>query len=451
MLLAGVALFINVGSYDLTIGLIVGVTLVVASLPVFRWMAAADENPQLMLILAEPLDTKQFSSLARNCRVKRLYGASGDSNKYASDGWVFAQAVRSGDFIPQIESIDRMAPGTRQITKLTGYLFTLTGQSRFAGFFFFSWLAFWGCLLFARGVKRAFPESDHKRYLYLVLFWPSLLFWPSSIGKDAAMVFCLGFVAYGAGLILASKPKLWGIAPFGAGVFGLLQVRPHVALMAVLAVTVATGFAFLGGTRAEQATGRGRAVRMGGLVVMVLLALTASTQTTRFFSDEAGQATSTTEAFELTRNRTQKGGSEFQPIVVTNPAQIPGATVSVLFRPFPWEVSGAGSAISSIEGLAVLGLFVWSWKRLVRWPVSAWRRPVLLFGFVYTLMFVVAFSSIGNAGILARQRSQMLPLLFMALTVPKTRWWREQSSDRSLPDEVEDYQVGDGRNPLLAS
>lgn len=432
--LVGVGFFLNVGSYDLAIGLILAVVMMVASLPLFRHLADADDNPRLVWTLLVALVVKFVSSLLRYWMVNVLYGEVGDSNTYGHDGWIFAQAVRSGSIIPRIESIDALTDGTRQVTKLTGYLFTVTGESRFAGFFFFSWLAFWGCLLFARGVKRAFPESDHRRYLYLVLFWPSLLFWPSAIGKDAVMVFCLGLATYGACVVLAPKAKVWGVALFAGGVFGMLQVRNHVALMAVLAVVVATTFAFIGGQKAEQAGGRGRVVRLAGLVVMVLLALTATTQTTRFFSEEAGQSTSTTEALELTVERTQQGGSEFEPIVVTNPAQIPAATVSVLFRPFLWEAHSAGAVIASLEGAGIAVLFLLSWKRLLRWPVSAWRRPILIYGFTYTLMFVVAFSSIGNAGILARQRSQMLPLLFLALAVPKTRWWR---GDTTQEDNAE--------------
>ncbi|MCB1258394.1 MAG: hypothetical protein KDB26_14885, partial [Microthrixaceae bacterium] len=202
-----------------------------------------------------------------------------------------------------------------------------------------------------------------------------------------------------------------------------------VALMAVLAVMVATTFAFVGGEHVEKAAKRGRIVRLIGLITMVLLASTAATQTTRFFSEEAGQTTSTKEALERTVKQTQIGGSKFQPIVVTSPVQIPAAAVSVLFRPFPWEAHGAGTLVSAAEGSALALLFVSSWKRLRRWPMSAWRRAILLYGFVYSLMFVVAFSSIGNAGILARQRSQMLPLLFLALAVPADRWWQRRPCD----------------------
>ncbi|CAN5658087.1 hypothetical protein BH10ACT3_BH10ACT3_14010 [soil metagenome] len=422
--LVAIAMLLNTVTYDVAISMAVLVVIVAVSVPVFRHLSQVDDDPPLFWILLSGLLAKMAFSLARYWMVNTLYDGAGDSTRYDADGWVFAQRVRAGSLTPAVPSIDNVESGTRRIIKLTGYVYAVIGHSKFAGFFLFSLLAFVGCLLFARGARRAFPEMNHRRYLLLVLFWPSLLFWPSSIGKDAVMVFLLGVATYGASALLAPRPRLWGAAVFALGVGGMLLVRVHVALMAVLAVAVATAFAFVGGTRTEGASGRGRAVRIVGLVVMVLLALTAMTQTTRFFDDQAGEATSNTEALELTVKRTQQGGSQFQPIVVTNPLQVPAATVSVLFRPFPWEASGVGTLISAAEGAIIGVLFVVSWRRLLRWPGSAWRRPILVFGALYCLMFVVAFSSIGNAGILARQRVQLLPLLFLAFAVPVVRWWK---------------------------
>ena len=42
----------------------------------------------------------------------------------------------------------------------------------------------------------------------------------------------------------------------------------------------------------------------------------------------------------------------------------------------------------------------------------------MAFGLVYTFAFIYAFSSIANFGILARQRSQLLPLLLVVLCLP---------------------------------
>lgn len=424
------AMFVNVGTYNDVVGSVIALLILLISAMVFRRISKADADPDLLWWLLGALLAKMVFSLARYWMVNKLYGGGGDSNRYDLDGWDFAELVRGGTLFPPAEDVSGGETGTGNIVRLTGYFYAVVGRSIFAGFFFYSWLAFWGCVLCWRGFRHAFPEGDSRRYMLLVLFWPSLLFWPSSIGKDAVMVFFLGVASYGACRLLAPKPWIWGILPFGIGVGGMMLVRSHVALMAVLAVSVATAFAFLGGTKADNARGRGRAVRFGGLVVMAVLAMAAMTQTTRFFSEEAGQATSTTEALELTVKRTQQGGSSFQPIVVTNPVQVPAATVSVLFRPFPWEARNIGSLISAAEAALIGVLFVVSWKRLRRWPGSAWRRPILIYGLLYSLMFVVAFSSIGNAGILARQRSQMLPVLFFAFAVPATKWWR------TAPDPV---------------
>jgi hypothetical protein len=444
--LAGMAAFLNAGTYDVAISMVVLAVIVVVSVPVFRRLAVSDADPTLVWILLGALVAKVLFSLARYWMVNKLYGGGGDSNRYDADGWAFAQAVRGGQFVPNVVVTETTEGGTGFVIRLTGYIYAIVGRSKFSGFFIYSWLAFWGCVLFWRGAKRAFPEMDHKRYLYLVLFWPSLLFWPSSIGKDAVMLFLLGVASYGACALLAPRPRIWGVLPFAAGVGGMLLIRTHIGLMAVLAVTVATTFAFIGGTKTENASSRGRVVRIAALVAMVVLASVAATQTTRFFSEEAGQATSTTGALELTVDRTQQGGSEFEPLVVSNPAQVPAATVSVLFRPFLWEANSAGTLISAVEGAIIGLLMLLSWKRLRRWPGSAWRRPVLIYGFTYTLMFVVAFSSIGNAGILARQRVQMLPLLFLALAVPTTRWWREQRDDRPSDNQAVGDQVGGYRD-----
>jgi hypothetical protein len=422
--LGGLAVFLNSGSYDVAISMVVLLFILVASVPVLRRLADRDRDPALFRILMWGLVAKMAFSLIRYFVIFTAYGGEADAARYDSDGWTYAQQVRSGNWIPKITSIDNVEDATRRIIKLTGYVYTVTGRSKFGAFFLFSWLAFWGSVLFLRGAKRAFPELDHRRFTYLMMFFPSLLFWPSSIGKDAVMMFLLGVVFYGAGLLLAPRARLIGVVPFALGMSGMVLIRAHVALMACLAVAVATAFAFLGGTRAEGATSRGRLVRIVALVVMVAAASVATTQTSRFFTQQAGEATSTEGALQLTLERTQVGKSKFEPVLVTNPVLLPAGTLSVLFRPLPWEARNVGNLIAAAESLLLLGLVLTSLRRLRYWPMSAWRRPILIFAATYTLLFVVAFSSIGNGGILARQRVQLLPFVLLAVSVPATRWWR---------------------------
>ena len=68
--------------------------------------------------------------------------------------------------------------------------------------------------------------------------------------------------------------------------------------------------------------------------------------------------------------------------------------------------------------LALLALIALSWRRLRQLPRALLRMPYVTFAATYVVVFVYAFSVIGNFGILARQRTQMLPFLFVLLALP---------------------------------
>jgi hypothetical protein len=115
------------------------------------------------------------------------------------------------------------------------------------------------------------------------------------------------------------------------------------------------------------------------------------------------------------REHTAQGGSEVTGEPATSPLQLPTATLRVLFRPLPNEASSPGMLLSSIEGLLLLGLSIWTlptmWanRRIVR------RTPYMIYSMAFTVAFIIAFSSIFNLGIIARQRSQVIPLLLVVL------------------------------------
>jgi hypothetical protein len=56
--------------------------------------------------------------------------------------------------------------------------------------------------------------------------------------------------------------------------------------------------------------------------------------------------------------------------------------------------------------------------RLMRLPKYIFQVPYVAYAASYTMMFVIAFSSIGNFGILTRQRTQVLPLMLVLLVLP---------------------------------
>jgi hypothetical protein len=102
--------------------------------------------------------------------------------------------------------------------------------------------------------------------------------------------------------------------------------------------------------------------------------------------------------------------------------------VNVLFRPFPWEVRGPTAVLASLEILA-LWLVVWQNRRgafeLVR---SSRRNRLFCLAIVFTVVYSSALGmSLGNLGIVVRQRVHLFPFLLMFAGYPAT----PRSSSRS--------------------
>ena len=57
------------------------------------------------------------------------------------------------------------------------------------------------------------------------------------------------------------------------------------------------------------------------------------------------------------------------------------------------------------------------WASLVALPRQVLRNPYLAYVVGYSTLFIVAFSNVGNIGILARQRTQLLPILLTLLAL----------------------------------
>jgi hypothetical protein len=120
--------------------------------------------------------------------------------------------------------------------------------------------------------------------------------------------------------------------------------------------------------------------------------------------------------------RTGQGGSSFAaPSAVTSPVQLPLAVVTILFRPFPFEAHNAQVAVTALESTLLLCLAVRRRRGIWQALRHPRRRPYAAFVVVFSLLFIYAFSSIANFGILARERTQLLPFFLVLLAIPAVR------------------------------
>ncbi|HEY7106790.1 MAG TPA: hypothetical protein VH986_10330 [Acidimicrobiia bacterium] len=405
--LLALAVAMGHSSFDVWGGLVVIPVLAVLTVPFALSAARADGDAWIARIVMSAFLLKTLGAVVRYYVTFSIYG-SADADQYHSAGRHLASLFRQGDFN---FDIGKKIAGTGFIEIVTGFVYTVTGATKLGGFFVFSWLGFIGLYLFYRAFRIAFPEGERKRYALLVFFLPSLLFWPSSIGKESWMMFTLGIASYGAARLLAARPL--GVLLFALGLLGTAMVRPHVSLIAIVAVF---GAYLLRKPKRESLLGLPLKIAM--LVILALGTLAVMSQMETFFGVSKLDTETTNQILSKATEQSTQGGSAVQVSTPNSPVGVAQAVVAVIFRPWPYEAHNAQALLASLEGVFLLALFLTSLRRIAAVPRTMLRRPYVAFAVLFSLLFAYAFSAIGNFGILSRERVQLYPLLMVLLCVP---------------------------------
>ena len=411
--LLALAYGMNHNSYLVWGGFWVAPVLFIFSLPVAYRTARRDGEVIGRIVVFAAALKVSAAPLLRYWMAFSLYGGSADASRYHDAGKVLAPLFRHGIYhdLGQIS-------GTRFMEILTGQIYAFTWPTSLGGFMVFSWFGFLGCHLFYRAFRTAFPDGDGRRYALLVFFFPTLLFWPSSIGKEAFMMLVLGAAALGAAELLIGR--LRGIVWLGLGLWGAAVVRPHMALLVGAGLVLAVPIAMRRGGASREGRQRGL---LGSAVLVLALLLAGSALigvAESFFGMDSLNKESTQEVLDRVEEQTAEGGSSFTNLSPNNPVGFAFDSVTILFRPFPNEAHNVMAMFAAAEGVALLVLCVVSRRRVARLPRELLRRPYAVFSVVYTFAFLYAFSSVLNFGILARQRSQLLPVLFVLICLPQS-------------------------------
>src|SRR5690606_34320562 len=311
---------------------------------------------------------------------------------------------------PEVSDLRR----THFVRWFTGVVYYVFGTNMVAGFFVFGLLALIGSYLWYRAPVTAVPRVDKRLFLGLILFAPSVAFWPSSIGKESLMQLGIGVVALGTAHLLRQR-LVHGLLVGAAGGWLLWVVRPHLLAL----VTVASGCAYVAGrVRTGDSGVRSFLARPVGLLAVALLMSVAVTEGADFLGLEDLSLKSIEAELDEHTERSAQGGSEYEHGGNSlNPIYLPQRAVTVFLRPFPWETESSLQLLSSLES-ALLGVLIFS--RLPSLGTSLARAratPFLLSCWVLVVLYSASFSSIANFGLLVRQRSLVLPGLFALLAV----------------------------------
>jgi len=371
--------------------------------PVLRRLAVDVEGIDLVGLLRVGLGLRLLAVLPR-------YELRQDARDYHYVGRVLADHFRSFDF-----NVDtgRNVPGTGSVRYLTGLIEVVTLENEFATFVVFAMFGFVGLALFIRAFSVALPELDPSRYVLLMVMWPTLIYWPSSTGKDSVMMLSLGVVAFGVAKLLQGSGGFVLVALAGLFVGGL--VRPHVSLIAVTAGIAAFTLHSPSGRRTGVAA---RTALTGALLVAGAF---ASNAVERVFEIEDLNVSGLTAALDLANLRSAQGGSSFAAARIETIGDAPWGFVTVLMRPFPQEAASLPMLVTSVEGLILGALILAGLPRLAAGFRVIRQEAYLAYSIAFSLVFVYLFSALGNFGILARQRSMVIPLVLVLVSLPTPR------------------------------
>lgn len=352
---------------------------------------------------------KLLASTARYLALEVLYNGIGDATGYHNFGRRYAPIWRSLEVPP-------LGTGTEFMQAFTGLVYVPYIPTKLGGFLIFATMSFVGQVLLYLAFRHAFPSSRVKWYAILLFFFPNLLYWPSSIGKEAVMLLFIGVGAYGASRLFLEYRLRW-LLVLALGSAGCAVVRSHMALLMVVSVT---GVVLVARSPESQAA---RRLRLGAVAgVLVLSAVVVRYAVDDFGIDvSAGISETLVEEeldpiFGVVEEQTDRGGSAVEGGAIRSVADVPEALMRVVFRPLPTDAHNAQALANSIlEGLFLLVLFIWRTPAILRNLPRYWRDPYLLFALLFTGGFIFGHSAVLNLGIVARQRSQAIPFILALL------------------------------------
>ena len=289
--------------------------------------------------------------------------------------------------------------------------------------------------MFWRAMRRIVTPPEDRLYLILLMVMPSIVYWPSSLGKESVVIFALGMASLGYARSCTGSPLSGGVLTL-AGIALCTFVRPHVAIVIVVGIAVASLL---------QKRASGTIVNtVLTIVLLVPAGYFAVHQASSYFHGNVTSSAGVTNQLDAAGKRTAQGGSQCldcEAVTPANPANFPYAALTVLVRPFPWESPSIQEFATSIESMFIAFLLIKNGRR----ALGQLRRdnPYAIFALVNLMVFIVLFSNFNNFGILARQRTQIAPFLFLFLALPErkrtnrskydVKGWDTDSFDAPIP------------------
>ncbi|MGH9262074.1 MAG: hypothetical protein ACRD08_19625, partial [Acidimicrobiales bacterium] len=322
-------------SWDIWAAFVIAPVLFAITIPLLKRGLRSDPDPRIARLVVVAFVAKMLGSLARYALTFNLYEGRADAVGYDGSGGRLAHAFWDGTFAKVMEIEVPEMSGTYFINFVTGLFYIVTGPTMLGGFLIFAWLSFLGLFFFYKALVVGFPEANHRRYALLLFFLPSMLYWPSSLGKDAWICFSLGLASYGIALILRHQSLGYLVAALG--LLATAGPRPHITVLCLVSLMMA----YVLRRKSWRDSTLGPVGKVLGIVVLLGAGVVIVSKAASFFEVDGVSGGSVTQVLDRADTQSGQGGSEFEAVRVKSPTEFPNAVLAVLFRPWPWEAGRA--------------------------------------------------------------------------------------------------------------
>ena len=328
---------------------------------------------------------------------------SADASWYDSQAAGLADLIRAGAW-----SEIHIGLGSDVVSFLTALMYLPFGPSPEGVVVVSGLVGFIGSLLFVAAAWVSLPENRLRGYAAFVLLLPSILFWSSLFGKDS-FIFCgLGICAFAVARWL--KYGRWGdLLGIAIGLGAVYAFRPHIALAVALSLTLVEG------VRRRQRGAGAKSIAVLALLVPTLIGGVAAV------SEFTGVAEVSQESVAARINQQGLETVGGESTVETRASvgiggfitQLPSGIFRLLFRPFPWEARTIFMFVAALDNLVLIAILIANRSTIMDTLRHLRTQPFALFSCALALLLMMIFSTIPNLGLLARQKTQITPFLYV--------------------------------------
>lgn len=290
------------------------------------------------------------------------------------------------------------------------------GGSYLDYFMLFQSIGFCGIALLMRTFEEIHIglETDQRPLVLLLLLIPSLQFWTGAIGKDAPLFFA-ACLALWAAVNIRSRYIALGLA-----VGLMVVVRPHIAFVAVVAVSVALLF-----------DGQLSRWARAGLLVVALaagaFAISTIQSALRLDLTDADSISTFLESRDNISQSVSGGNTSVQ-------GSFGVRLVSLLLRPFFFDVEDVFGYVASGENAILLMIYATIFARIGTFISLLRRSPFVRFATAFSVGTAIVLAlSYYNVGLGLRQRTMFLPgILSVLVTMMALRSARREDLRAAL-------------------